>query len=222
LPFNARDVIGLLVDDLLRDVALAPHRIDRDDRPFDRQHRQQFGDRDDLVGLFRDFDLAEHQTLAGGEGGNHVDGGFAGALGPAHGLAIDGNHAGWNAGQRGNPCDKAPLKLIGVQHRQDVAEVAVVRRTILERTEAAKKCQLLDPEQGDLGESFAPGKHAEQAQQQDLIERVGHLPLLARVVEVFEMTQKDDRFVECTAVRCCVVHCRSPQSESRIGIDSAL
>ena len=151
-----------------------------------------------------------------------MDGGFAGALGPAHRLAVEGDHAGRNAGQRDDPGDEATLDLVGVQHRQDVAQVTVVRRAILERTEAAKKRQLFNPEQGDLGESFGTGKHAEQAQEQDLIERVGHLALLARVVQIFEMTQKDDRFVECAAVRYCTVHCRSPFSESRIGIDSAL
>ncbi len=100
--------------------------------------------------------------------------------------------------------------------------MTVVRRAILERAEAPQKRQLFNPEQGDLGQSLGPGKHAEQAQEQELVERVGHLALLARVVQIPEMTQKDDRFVECTAVRCRVVHCRSPLSESRIGIDSAL
>jgi hypothetical protein len=57
---------------------------------------------------------------------------------------------------------------------------------------------------------------------QNLIERVGHFALLARVAQVFEMTQKDDRFVECTTVRCRAVHCRSPLCESRIGIGSGV
>ena len=201
-----------------------PHRIDRDNRPFDRQHLQQLGDRYDLIGLFRDLDLAEHEPLASREGGNHMDGGFAAALaaGPAHGLTIDGDHSGRNTGQRRDPSDKATLELFGIEHGEDIAQVTVVRRAILEWAEAAKKCEFLDAEQGDLGESLGPGQHAHQAQQQNLIQRVGHLPLLARVGEVLEMTQKDDRFVECTTVRCCVTHCRSPLSESRIGIDSAI
>ena len=37
---------------------------------------------DDLVGLVGDLDLSQHQTLAGGEGGDHVDGVLV-APGPA-------------------------------------------------------------------------------------------------------------------------------------------
>ena len=88
--------------------------------------------------------------------------------------------------------------------------------------EAAKKSEFLDPEKSDLGESLGPRKHAHQAQEQNLIERVSHLPLLTRVLEVLEITQKDNRFGECSTARCCAIHCRSPLSESRIGIDSAL
>src|SRR5208337_249481 len=144
------------------------------------------------------------------------------AAGPAHGLAIDGDHPGRNAGQRGDPGDEATLELVGVQHRQNIAQVTVVRCAIFERAEAAEKRKFLDAEQGDLGESLGTGQYGEQAQEPYLIERIRNLPLLARVMEVLEMTQKDDRFVECPTVRCRVVHCRSPLSESRIGIDSAL
>ena len=202
-------------------MASLAHGIDRDDRPFDRQHLQQLRDRNDLIGFFGHFDLTEHETLAGGEGGNHIDGSFAAVLGSAHGLAIDGDRPGWNTGQRSHRCDESPLEPVGVQHRQDIAQVTMVRRAIFERAEAAKQCELLDAEQGDLSESLDPGKYPHQTQEQNLIERVSHLPLLARVVEVPEMTQKDNRFVECTAVRCCVAYCRSPPSEPGISIDSA-
>ncbi|HKM80988.1 MAG TPA: hypothetical protein VJY15_08515, partial [Candidatus Acidoferrum sp.] len=56
------------VDDFLRDVALASHRIDGDDRTFDDHHVQQLRDRDDLVGLLRHLDLAEYEALARREG----------------------------------------------------------------------------------------------------------------------------------------------------------
>nr|WP_294502571.1 hypothetical protein [uncultured Rhodopila sp.] len=39
------DLIGLLVENLLRDVALAPHPVDHDNRPFDRQHLPAWGSR---------------------------------------------------------------------------------------------------------------------------------------------------------------------------------
>ena len=61
--FVEEDVVGLLVHHLLSDVALAAHRIDGHDRPFDCHQIQQLGDRDDLAGLFRHLDLAEHEAL---------------------------------------------------------------------------------------------------------------------------------------------------------------
>src|SRR5437764_727097 len=62
LPFcRANDpplaaVIGLLVDDLLGDVALATHRVDGHDGALDRQHVEQLGNGDDFVRLVRHLD----------------------------------------------------------------------------------------------------------------------------------------------------------------------
>ena len=45
------------------------------------------------------------------------------------------------------------------------------------------------------------GQHGEQAQKQDLIERVGHLAGLAWIRQVIEMTKKNNRLVECLTLR---------------------
>src|ERR1700694_529023 len=87
------------------------------------------------------------------------------------------------------------------------------RRAVLERTEAAQQRELLGPEQRDLGEALCTRQHRKQTQQQDLIERIGNLALLARVLEVFEIPQKDNRLVECRTVRSAV-HGRRPSCES--------
>ena len=68
VTFQPEDIVGFLLDDLPCDGALAAHRVDCDDRAFDRQQVQQLRDRDDLVGFVRDFHLSQHQALAGGEG----------------------------------------------------------------------------------------------------------------------------------------------------------
>ncbi len=49
IALEGEDMVGLLVDDLLRDRTLAAHGVDGHDRPLDRQHLQKVGDRDDLV-----------------------------------------------------------------------------------------------------------------------------------------------------------------------------
>ena len=73
VAFQREDVIGLLVEDFLGDVALAAHRVDGHDGALDRHHVEQLGDGDDLVRLLRHLDLAEHEALARREGRDHVD-----------------------------------------------------------------------------------------------------------------------------------------------------
>src|ERR687897_1226513 len=55
------NIVSPFVEDLARDGALAPHRVNGHDGAVDRQHVQQFRDRHDLVRLLRHLDLAEHQ-----------------------------------------------------------------------------------------------------------------------------------------------------------------
>ena len=95
------NIVSLLVEDLARDGALAPHRVNGHDGAVDCQHVQQFRDRHDLVRLLRHLDLAKHQPLARREGGNHMDGGFLPLflIRAAHRLAVDRDHPGRCAGQ---------------------------------------------------------------------------------------------------------------------------
>ena len=55
---EGQDVIGALVDDLFRDVALAAHGVDGHRRAFDHQQLQELRDGDDLVRFVRHLDLA--------------------------------------------------------------------------------------------------------------------------------------------------------------------
>src|SRR4051794_20258478 len=224
IALQREHVIGFLVHELLCDVALAAHGIDGHDRTLDRQHVQQFGNSDDLVGLFRDLHLTQHEPLAGCEGRNHVDRRDAVLLSarPPRGLAINGNHPVRRSGQCSDPGDKASLELLGVEHCQDVAEMIVCWRAVLEGTEAAQKLALLATEQGDVDKGFRPGEHREQTEKEDLVERVGYLALLARVLQVFEIAQKNNRLVKCGTIRRRVVHGCLPLSEPRRPMDSAL
>ena len=73
VALQGEDVIGFLVEDRLRDVTLAAHRVDGYDRTLDLQHAQELGDGDDLVGLLPHLDLAEYETLSRGESRHDVD-----------------------------------------------------------------------------------------------------------------------------------------------------
>ena len=178
-----------------------------DDRPLDGQQVQQFGDGDDLVGLLGHLDLAEHQALARRKGGNHVDWRVALPLlaGPPGGLAIDGDDPLGSSGQRGYPGDEAALELLVVQHGEDIAKMVVRRRAVGEAAEAAQKVQLLAAEQGDVGDGLRAGQDGDEAEEQDLFQRVVHLPPLAGIFQIIEMT-KNYGFVKRRAVRCRLRH----------------
>ena len=70
---STRDVIGLLVDDCLRDFALATRSVDGHHRALDGQQLEQRGNGDDLVRLVADPGLSEHHALARGEGRDDMD-----------------------------------------------------------------------------------------------------------------------------------------------------
>ena len=127
IAFEGKHVIGLSVEDLVRDGTLATHRVDRHDRPLDGKHVQKLGNGGDLVGLLGHLDLSEHEALACGKGRDHVDRRLAGPLleRAAHRLAIDGDDVRRRASQRGDPAGKALLELLGVERGEDVAEVIV-------------------------------------------------------------------------------------------------
>ena len=57
IALERQHVVGLLVDDLLGDGALAADRVEGDDGALDRQQVEQFGDGDDLVRFVGDLDL---------------------------------------------------------------------------------------------------------------------------------------------------------------------
>jgi len=112
------------------------------------------------------------------------------------------------------PHAEAALELPGVESSEDIAQVIVRRGAILERTEATQQRQFLDAEKSDLGEALGAGQHGEQTQKQHLIERIAHLALLARILEVLEMTQENNRFGEGRTVRRHVVH-HNPRPANR-------
>ena len=144
------------------------------------------------------------------------------ASGPAHSLAIDGDNTCGNARHCGDPGDEAALELLGIQRREDIAEVIMRRRAILERAEPTEQRELLGAEKRDLSEAFRASQHRQQTQQQNLVERIGHLAKLARVPQTLEIAQKYNRLGKCRIVRCRAVHGHSPACESRSVMDLAL
>ena len=95
IAFQRQGIIAALIDDLLSDGALAVERVHGHDRALQRQHRQQFRHRGDLVRLRIRSDLAQHHALLAAPGADHVQGRFAAGLvvRAAQNLAIDRDNA---------------------------------------------------------------------------------------------------------------------------------
>jgi hypothetical protein len=164
IAFESEDVISLLVHDFLRNLALAANRLDGDDGALDCHHVEECRNGDDLVGLFRDFDLSEHEALTRRKCRHHVDRGFGASLlvGAAQRLAIDGNHIGRRAGQRSHPGHEALLELVGVESGKNVAELIVRGRTVAKRPKPAQKAEFLLAKQGNIDERFRSAQYREQ------------------------------------------------------------
>jgi hypothetical protein len=79
---------------------------------------------------------------------------------PARGLAIDGDHFGPNSRLRGDPSGKATPECLRVERGQNMADVIVRRRPILEGSEAPEQRQLQPAKLGDIGDRLHPATTA--------------------------------------------------------------
>lgn len=68
IAFEGEHIVRFLFDDARCDRLLRPHRVDGDDRAFDREHVEQFRDRRDLVGFAVDGALRQHEPRCRGVG----------------------------------------------------------------------------------------------------------------------------------------------------------
>ena len=106
-----------------------------------------------------------------------MDRGFSAALliGAPQRLAVDGDEIGPERCERAGPGDEAALELFGVESREQIAELIVRRRAVLERSEPAQERELPLAELRDLDPALRAGQHRQQAQQQHLVEPIPDL-----------------------------------------------
>jgi len=98
----------------------------------------------------------------------------------------------------------------------------VVRRSPLQKgTKPAQQAELLLAEAGDVGDGFRPGQHSQQAQKQDLGQRIHHLAALARVRQILEIAQKNNRLPKRRATFRLAAHHRAPTANQWNTTDSA-
>ena len=92
---------------------------------------------------------------------------------------------------RRDPGDEATLERLGVERGQDVAQVVVRRRSIRKRPEASEKSQLMPTEPGYVRDRLRAGDDRQQAQQQNLIERIFDFAALPDIRQIIEIIKED-------------------------------
>ena len=169
-------IIGLLVADLLGDLGLAADGVVGDERAGELEPLEQERDRHDLVRLFRDRLLAEHQALPARPGRDQMQGIAALGLGPPRGLAVDRHDVGRALAQALDPGGEA----LGEERRRQRVHHVVQRVVRGDATfvgqEPAQELQLAPAPARDLHEVLRPGKRRAEHEQQDLGQRIEHLP----------------------------------------------
>src|SRR4249920_3223522 len=114
------------------------------------------------------------------------------------------------------------LELDGVEGGKNVAQLIVRGGAVAERPKPAQKVKLLLAKQRNIDEGLGSGQHREQTQQQHLGERIDHLAGLARVRQILEVTQKNNRLAERPKASRRHFHRILRIANQRITTDSAL
>lgn len=73
-------------------------------------------------------------------------------------------------------------------------------------TKPPQEIKLLVTKPGDVGDGFRPRDHRHKTQQQHLIQRIPYLRTLPTIRQILEMTQKNNRFRQCTGIASQTVH----------------
>lgn len=112
------DVVGLLLADLLDDLALASHRVDRDAGAAYVQQSEQLRDGDDLVALVGRLDLPQHHARRTAPRRDQMSHRFDAVARAAQALAIDVDRmASQRRAQTFHPGDEASLEPLGIDQR---------------------------------------------------------------------------------------------------------
>ena len=79
---------------------------------------------------------------------------------------------------------------------KNIAEMIVRGRAFAKGRNRRRNSIFFSPNRAMSTKRLRPGQHREQAQQQHLVERIGHLAALAGVRQILEIIQKNNRLVD--------------------------
>ena len=176
------------------DLDLAAGRVDRHQRAFQLQDRQQLGDGGDLVGPVGDRLLAQDQVALPGPGTDQVQAAAErGAGGRPHRLAVDGHRPQTGRGtQPSRPPAEAGRERRAVQGGQHPVERVVAGDAVGQLQEPPQPVELGLAEPLDLFETVRPGDDRADGDHQNVGEPVFFGPIHPRVGQVGERIDERD------------------------------
>ena len=116
-------------------------------------------------------------------------------VGASGGLAVDGDDVVPSRPHGGDEGLKAARKQRRIDPVHQIAQPAGARHAVMEVAEAAQEIEVVLAPKHDLVEVVAGGNCGAGHQQQDLLERVGHAPALALVVQLGKVLEQDRQSV---------------------------
>jgi len=176
IVFQRQEIVAFTVDDLLCDILLAAHRIDRDWNGCD------------FIRFRVGRDLAERQPGFTGPGRNQVQRIFAGRFieRATQGLAVNGDVLADLAAHVIQPLLNAGHEFGRIEHREDAAERVVRRDAVLQSQERPQPVEPLFTEAFDIGPAISAGNRAAQGDDQQFEQFVPTGALDARIGKLFK------------------------------------
>lgn len=209
VALHGQQVVGLLLQDLRRDLALTAHRVKADEAALDQQRVEQFGDGPDLVALAIDLLLPQHETVLGGIRAHQVDRPARSVARAAHRLAIDRKRAA--AHRRDDPAHPASERFFErarIEDAKHAVEGIVGRDAAVELQEALEPAHLVLGPDRHVFEAVHVAQRRVDGDRQDLLQVMPtRIARSARVLDLGKATHQGHRRWR--------FHSRRPKDESR-------
>ncbi len=175
VALHRQHVIGLCVENRLRDLGLATHRVDSHQTARDFQDFQQLGNGRDLVALRIHHHLPQGDVIGRGPGADHVNGRLAvgGVETASQGLAVDGHDlAGRDFVQCGDPTQQARLELGGLDRAENRIEAIMRGDAVAEVEKLRKPLSFLAAVLGDRDEIIGAADHCANGNSDNVNQRI--------------------------------------------------
>ena len=188
VALERKHVIGALVDHLLRDLALAAHRIGGDDAALERQKLQQFRHRHDLVRFVADRKLAEAEPRIDRPGAHQMQRrGLGGTLeGAPHRLPVNCHNPLAALGKPLHEADEPGVEARRVEEPEEAAERVVARNAMRQGQKFLQERPLRAAKQRHVRTCLPAAQNRAQGNHKNLVRQMAFRIARARILKLLE------------------------------------